>query len=342
VQEAPPGAVAGRLPEDMLAARNSRFGPPGVVRLERVAIPTRKRGQVLVRVHATTVSTADGRLRARNAPRGFGVVMGLMFGFTHPRYQALGTEISGEVVAADGDACTYREGDRIVADLGTKLGGHAQYVIVGRRTPTALIPGGVSWTDAAAVIFGGITALAFLRDKLKIRPGEQLLVIGAGGAVGSAAVQLGRLMGAEVTGVCSSGKRGHVHALGAHRVIDYRATDWRREPRRYDAILDTVGGTTFGNGVHALTAAGRLGLVVADLPLMLSSAWISATRPHTVHAGPVAAVAADLHYLLSLCADRRFKPLIGAVLPLARIVEAHQRVDSGHKLGSIVIDMATG
>jgi NADPH:quinone reductase-like Zn-dependent oxidoreductase len=326
----------------MLVARNTRFGPPGVVRIEHAPIPVPGRGQILVRIRASTVSAADWRLRTRSAPRGFGVLMGLLFGFSRPRYQVLGTELAGEVVDPGHFAARFRPGDRIVANLGMRLGGHAEYAVVDVRAPIARIPDTVSFVDAAALVFGGTTALAFLRDKMRLQRGERLLVIGAGGAVGSAAVQLGRVMGAEVTGVCGADKVGHVSGLGVPHVIDYRAIDWRRDPLRYDLIVDTVGGTHLGNVAHKLTAAGRVGLVVADLPLMLKSMWRALTGPNIVHVGSAADSVQDLEYLLELCAEGEIRPLVGAILPLERIVEAHERVESGHKLGSVVIVMDGG
>jgi NADPH:quinone reductase-like Zn-dependent oxidoreductase len=323
----------------MLAARNHRFGAPDVVRIERIPLPDLGDDQLLVRVGASTVSAADWRLRTRNVPRGFGILMGLVFGFRRPRYFALGTEAAGEVVAVGQRVETFFVHDRVVANLGMKLGGHAQYVAISASAAVAKIPDAVSFESAAALVFGGTTALVFLRDKLALRHGETLLVVGAGGAVGSAAVQLGREMGAVVTGVCSQKKASRVAGLGATRVIAYESTDWRKETERYDVILDTVGGTTFENSRHKLSEKGRIGLVVADLPLMLRSAWLSLFHRQKVRAGSVSESAADLDYLLSLCERGRFQPLIGGVFPLDQVARAHEVVESGHKTGSIVLSL---
>lgn len=327
------------IPSQMKIAHNETFGPPQVVKVIEVPLPVVKRFEILVRVGASTVSAADWRLRSRNVPRGFGFIMGLLFGFKKPKYQSLGTELAGEVVAVGDRVTRFRIGDRIVANLGMKLGGHAEYAALPEQAPIAKLPAGVSTVDAAALVFGGTTALVFLRDKLKLKSSERLLVIGAGGAVGSAAIQLGRKMGAHVTGVCSGSKATLVKSLGVDSVIDYHQGDWRRTSERYDVIIDTVGGTTFENTRHLLTESGRIGLIVADLPLTLKSAWVSLFHQQKVYAGPITESAADLEYLLTLCEQGRFKPVIGAVFPLEQVVQAHESVESGHKLGNTVLKM---
>lgn len=321
----------------MLIAKNELFGSPEVVKIVEVPVPEPKSHEILIRVGATTVSAADSRLRSRNVPRGFGFIMGLIYGFSKPKYISLGTEAAGEVVKLGAKVSQFRLGDRVVANLGMKLGGHAQYVVLNETAPIAKVPPAVSLETAAAMVFGGVTALVFLRDKLKIRSGERLLVVGGGGAVGSAAIQLGKKFGAHVTGVCSSEKMAAVSSLGADRVIDYSKQDWRTLSEQYDVILDAAGGTTFQNSRKQLTPTGRIGLIVADLPMTLTSVWISLTHKQKVFAGPIAENKKDLELLLSLCEKGEFKPLISQVLPFSKITEAHALVDSGRKLGSVVI-----
>lgn len=327
-------------PQRMLIARNRTFGSPDVVSIEETPIPIPKKGQMLVRVHATTVSTGDWRLRSKNIPKGYGIIMGLLFGFKHPKYEALGTDLAGEVVVLGEGVSKFQTGDRIVSNLGMKLGGHAQYRLLNENSATAKIPADVSYEQAVALVFGGVTALIFLRDKLKLKENERLLVIGAGGAVGSSAIQLGQWMGAHVTAVCSSEKVSAVRELGVKDVIDYKERSWLTEADRYDVILDTVGTAAFEKIKHKLTAKGRLGLVVADLPTTLKSFWISLTQSKKVFAGSINENEKDLQFLLSLCKEKKFRPLIGATLPFDKIVEAHRIVESGHKLGSLVITMS--
>jgi NADPH:quinone reductase-like Zn-dependent oxidoreductase len=321
----------------MLIAKNEIFGGPEVVRIVDVPIPEPKAHEVLIRVGATTVSVADSRLRSRNVPRGFRFILGLLFGFSKPKYGSLGTEAAGEVVKKGSEVSRFNLGDRVVVNMGMRLGGHAQYSVLNERAAIAKIPAKVSTETAAAMVFGGVTALVYLRDKVKIRSGERLLVVGAGGAVGSAAIQLGKKFGAHVTGVCSSGKIAAVTSLGADHVIDYTKQDWRELNERYDVILDAVGGTDFRHFRKRLTPTGRVGLIVADLPMTLMSVWFSLTHKQKMFAGPAAESTKDLEFLLSLCESGEFTPLISQVLPLSRITEAHALVDSGRKLGSVVI-----
>lgn len=324
-------------PKQMLIARNRHFGSPEVVLIEQTPIPIPKKGQMLVRIYAATVSTGDWRLRSQNIPKGYGIIMGLLFGFKHPKYETLGTDLAGEVVALGEGVSRYQVGDRVVSNLGMKLGGHAQYRWLDENSATAKIPTEISYKQAVALVFGGVTALQFLRDQLKLKKNERLLVIGAGGAVGSSAIQLGQLMGAHVTAVCSTEKVSAVRELGVSDVIDYRQRSWLTETDKYDVILDTVGTTTFEKIKHKLAVNGRLGLVVADLPTTLKSIWISLTQSQKVLARPTSENESDLQFLLSLCVQKKFRPLIGTTLPFEKIVEAHRIVESGHKLGSVVL-----
>jgi NADPH:quinone reductase-like Zn-dependent oxidoreductase len=325
---------------EMIVAENKFYGPPEVVKLVKRSRPEPSARQILVRVFASTVSSADSRIRSRNVPRGFGFMISLLYGFSHPKYDCLGTNLAGEVVAIGKDVNKFKVGDRVVADLGMKLGGHAQFKLLNENDVIAKIPSDVSYIQAASLVFGGSTALCFLRDKLKLQSGERLLVIGAGGAVGSAAVQIGRLMGAHVVGVCSSEKVADVRALGANEVIDYKLTDWKSTPERYDVILDNVGVTNFefGKVRHKLSPHGRMGLVVADLPANIASIWISIFNRQKVIAGSIAVGIKDLEYLLNLCNEKLLDPLISKKFSIEKIVEAHKIVDSGHKLGSVVIE----
>lgn len=324
-------------PQQMLVARNRAYGSPDVVSLEEAPTPNPKKGQILVKIHATTVSTGDWRLRSGNIPKGFGIIMGLLFGFRRPRYESLGTDLAGEVVAIGARVSKFQVGDRVVSNLGMKLGGHAQYRVLNENSATAKIPAAVNFDQAVALVFGGVTALIFLRDNVKLKKNERLLVIGAGGAVGSSAVQLGQLMGAHVTAVCSTGKVPAITELGIKDVIDYKKRSWLTEPDEYDVILDTVGTTEMEKIKNKLTANGRLGLVVADLPTTLRSMWMSLTQSQKVFAGSIGEDEADLQFLLSLCEQKKFRPLIGTTLPFEQIVEAHRIVESGHKLGSLVL-----
>lgn len=331
-----------RTNKKMFIARNTEFGPPQVIKIEECAIPQVRKNEILVLSKASTLTVADCRLRSKNVPRGFGAIMGLLFGFRKPKYKALGTCVAGEVVEVGQHVKSFAVGDRVLGNLGMKLGGHAQYVSILENSSVVKIPIGISYEDAAAIVFGGVTALGFLRDKLRLKTGDRLLVIGAGGAVGCAAVQIGRILGAHVTGVCSTAKVALVKELGANDVIDYSRTEWRKKRgQEYNLILDIVGGTELVNSKHKLSSRGAIGLVIADLPTMLKSVFVSALSDQKVYAGPINETRSDLEQLMAWMLDGKLKAVIGSRFPFQKIVQAHQLVDQGSKVGNAVINFET-
>src|SRR5262245_33792471 len=227
----------------MKAAVYRRYGPPEVVRIEDVPRPDPKTNELLVRVRATTVSAGDARLRSARVPTGFGVLMRLGFGISGPRRPILGWDFAGDVAAVGSSVLRFAAGDRV---FGAGMGSHAEYVVASAERVVPM-PRNLSYEEAAALVFGGLTSLFYLRDKAKIQPGERVVVNGASGAVGTAAVQLATHFGATVTGVCSAANAELVRSLGATRIIDYVREDFRRAGEQYDIILDTVGNCTFSN-----------------------------------------------------------------------------------------------
>jgi len=321
----------------MLIATNTEFGSPKVIRIEKIDVPIPRNKEILVRSKASTVTTADSRLRSKNVPRGFGFIMGLLFGFKKPKYKALGTCVAGEVVAIGPEVKLFKVGDRVLGNLGMKLGGHAQYVSLSEDGPVIKIPETISDEDAAAIVFGGTTALVFLRDKLKIKKGDSLLVIGAGGSVGSSAIQIGKIFGAHVTAVCSTEKVPLVYELGADVVIDYKKTDWRQGTETFDVILDVVGGTELSNSRHKLSPEGKIGLVIADLPMNFKCVWVSMMNSEKMVAGAISEARSDLEQLVSWMVEGKLKAVIGNRFPFEKIVKAHELVDQGNKFGNTVI-----
>jgi len=228
----------------MQAVVYHRYRPPGVVTLSDVPKPVPAPNEVLIRIHATTVSTGDWRARSLQMPPGFGLLGRLVFGLLGPRQPILGTELSGIIEAVGSSVTKFKAGDEVFAFPGEAYGCHAEYRTMGEDGPIALKPASLSHPEAASLSFGGITALGFLRDKGGIKSGDKVLVVGASGAVGSAAVQLARHFGATVTGVCSAGNSELVRSLGAVRVIDYRTVDFATSGETWDIILDTTGTVT--------------------------------------------------------------------------------------------------
>jgi NADPH:quinone reductase-like Zn-dependent oxidoreductase len=322
------------------AAVYENYGPPDVVHIREVAKPVIKDDEVLIKVRATTVSSGDWRVRGLAVPFGFRLLARLMFGLLRPKQPILGAEFAGDVEAVGKAVRKFNAGDAVFAYPGAAMGAHAEYRAMPENGPVALKPANLDYAQAAALSFGGATALHFLRDKGHIRQGDKVLIVGASGTVGSAAVQLAKRFGAEVTGVCSTANAELVKAIGADRVIDYTKSDVTRSGETYDIILDAVGTMSFLKCKHLLTDNGRLLLVVAGLPEMLQIPLASMTSSKKVFAGPARERATDLIVLKELAEMGHFKPVIDRHYPLAKIVEAHAYVDTGHKKGSVVIDVA--
>lgn len=316
----------------MRAVVVERYGPPDVAQVREVPTPTPRAGEVLVRVAAAPVTSGDARLRSARFPRGFGVLARLAVGIRGPRHSILGAAFSGEVAALGDGVRNLAVGDRVTGMTGGRMGAHAEYVVT---TPEKLVATPASVTDdaAAAVLFGGTTALDYLRDKARLTPASTVLVNGASGAVGTSAVQLGRHFGAEVTGLTSAANFDLVRRLGAGRVIDYRETSidaLRASGERFDVVFDTVGNLSPASGRPLLTERGVLLLAVAGLGDLLA-----ARGP--VKAGPASESPELLTTVLQLAAEGVLDPLIESSHPLDEIADAYRRVDSGHKVGNIIV-----
>jgi NADPH:quinone reductase-like Zn-dependent oxidoreductase len=315
----------------MKAAVYERYGPPEVVRIEDVPMPVLKAGELLVESHAATVNSGDARLRAARVPRGMSALVRLTMGITKPRRPVLGFEVAGTVSEVASDVSSFRPGDRVVASRGFKFGCHAEYVTVAEHGQVAEIPDNVSDDAAVALCFGGSTALHFL-ERGKLSAGESILINGASGAVGTMAVQLARHRGAEVTAVCSGANGELVRSLGADHVIDYTAQDFTQNGKRYDVVMDTHGNAPYARVKDSLKPGGRLLMVVGDLFQTVASTWQRATI------GGTTKVSGEVYRtLMSLAGQGELKPVIDSVVPFDQIVEAHRRVDGGHKVGSVVL-----
>lgn len=313
-----------------------RYGAPEVLETVDLPKPVPARDEVLVRICATTVSSADWRLRSLTLPPGFGWMGRLAFGLRGPRQPILGTELAGEVEAVGSEVTAFRPGDRVFAFPGARMGCHAAYRCVPASGPIAPMPATLSFEQAAALCFGGTTMLDFYRRGV-LRAGERVLVNGASGAVGSAAVQLARHQGAHVTGVCSTANLELVRSIGADEVIDYTQDDFTALGRRYDLIVDTAGTAPYRRCAPVLAPGGRLLLVLATLPEMLKAPWVSLRGRHKVVAGPVAERAEDVREMGRLAAAGHFTPVVGQVFAFEAMRDAHRLVDSGHKRGSVVV-----
>lgn len=313
----------------MRAAVVERYGPPEVVQVQDVPEPRAGRGQVVVRVRATTVNSGDARIRACRFPAGFAVPGRLALGWNGPRRRVLGVVYSGVVESLGPGVEGVSVGDEVAGMTGARMGAHAELAAVraDRLTPK---PAAVDHEQAAAILFGGSTARQFLGD-LAV-PGRRVLVNGASGAVGCAAVQLAHLGGAHVTAVCSGRNADLVRALGAAEVVDRTTTSVLDLPGTYDVVLDAVGNLDRRTGRRLLAPA-------SDGVLLLAVAGLSDTvlSRGAVRTGPIKEDPADFAWLLQRLASGELRAVVDRTLPLSEVVEAHRIVDSGRKVGNLVL-----
>jgi len=263
----------------------------------------------------------------------------LFFGVSRPRQPILGTELSGVVESVGKSASKFKVGDKVFAFSGAGMGCYAEYKCMPEDGAVALKPANLTFDEAAAMSFGGTTALNFFK-RGKLQSGEKVLVNGASGGVGTAAVQLARHFGADVTGVCSAANVELVKSLGAAHVIDYTKEDFTQNGETYDVIIDTVGTAPFSRIKSSLKERGRLLLVLGTLPDLLQIPWVSMTSSKRVIGGPATERAEDLRFLAKLAEAGEFRPVIDRRYPLEQIAEAHRYVDTGRKKGNVVITVA--
>ena len=292
--------------------------------------------ELLIRVRATTVSSADWRMRSLELPRGFALLGQLAFGIGGPRKPILGSELSGEVEAVGRAVTSFKIGDHVFAYSGVGLGCHAEYRCLPENGAVAKKPPHLTFEQAAALSFGGATMLDFFR-RAQLRHGERVLVNGASGAVGSAAVLLAKHFGAHVTGVCSTANLDLVLSIGADEVIDYTKIDFAKSAVPFDVIVDTVGNAPFSRSGPVLSGGGRLLLILASLPELLKAPWHTLTSGKKVIAGPAAERPEYVQQLAELALAGRFIPLIDRCYPFEQMVDAHRYVDRGHKKGSVIV-----
>lgn len=322
----------------MKAVVYEQYGGPEVLHFTEVATPVPKDDEVLIRIYATTVTAGDWRVRSLKVPQGFGLLSRLAIGVTRPRQPILGSELSGVITAVGKGVTKFKAGDAVFAFPGVRLGCHAEYRCMSEDAAVALKPANLGHDQAAALSFGGTTALHFYREA-KLRAGEKVLVNGASGAVGTAAVQLAKHFGAEVTAVCSAGSTDLVRSLGADHVIDYTTEDFTRNGRVYDVIIDTAGTAPFARSRVSLRDGGRLLLVLGNMRDVLSIPWIALTNSRKVIGGTAKEKQSDLRFLADLAERGEFTPVIDRRYPFDQIVEAHRYVDTGRKKGNVVITL---
>jgi NADPH:quinone reductase-like Zn-dependent oxidoreductase len=319
----------------MKAIVYDRYGGPEVLELREVQRPTPRENEILIRVRATTVTAGDWRARSLKMPPGFDIMARPVFGFFGPRQKILGTELSGDVVAVGSAVTKFKVADAIFAQTGAKYGAYAEYVTLNEDSAIALKPAKLSYEEAAALPFGGMTALHFFR-LAALKPGERVLINGASGGVGTAAVQIAKHLGAHVTAITSGRNAELVQGLGADRVIDYTQQDFRMLGERWDVVMETVGNVTLENAHHTLSPGGRLLLVVGTLADLFKHGKARKLGVKLI-AGPAPERPEDLRTLADLAARGVYGAVVDRSYPFEEIVEAHRYVDTGRKRGSVVI-----
>jgi len=315
------------------------YGPPEVLRLRDVRKPVPKDDEVLVRIRATTVSAADCELRRFDFAPWIWLPMRLGFGIRRPRRRVLGQELAGDVESVGRKVTSVRKGDRVFAATGIGLGAYAEYICLREDPPTgaiATMPANLGYAEAAAIPYGGGEALAFLR-KAGVRSGQRVLVNGAGGSFGTFAVQLAKVLGAHVTAVDSASKLEMLRTIGADRVIDYAAEDVADSLESWDVIFDVVRGTPSARMVRRLTEDGWLLMANPGFLQIVRARWAARGTKRRVSFTGSRSTGEDLAYLGALVEAGRLHPVIDRIFPLEQIVEAHRYVESGQKLGNIVV-----
>lgn len=321
----------------------TKYGSPDGLQLGDIAKPTPKDNEVLVRVHAATVTAGDCEVRRLKFPLLLGLAIRLYMGVIQPKNRILGQELAGEIEAVGGDVKRFKIGDPIFATTGFGLGAYAEYKCLPAQSEDialALKPTNMTYEEAAAIPIGGLEALYFLR-RASLQPGQHMLINGAGGSIGTVAVQLAKYYGAEVTAVDRTEKLDMLRAIGADHVVDYTREDFTKSGKTYDVIFDVVGKSSFSGSIRSLKPRGIYLLGNAGLAQMLRGRWVSILSGKKVVVGTGSQSTEDLMFLKNLAESGALKTIIDRRYPLAQTAEAHRYVETGKKMGNVIISVAS-
>ena len=320
----------------MKAIVYTKYGPPDVLQLKEVEKPTPKYNEVLIRIYATTATAGDCENRRLEVPILIWLPIRIYMGVRKPKRQILGLELAGEIEAVGKDITRFKKGDQVFAATDMSFGAYAEYICLPDTYAMAIKPANMTYEEAATVPTGGLLALHFLR-KGNIQSGEKVLINGAAGSMGTFAVQLAKYFGAEVTGVDSTGKLDMLRTIGADHIIDYTQEDFTKNGETYDVIFDVIGKSSFSCSVRSLKQNGRYLLGIPDLSKMVRGLWTSKTSSKRVIAGLVSYRTENLFLLKELIEAGKIKSVIDRSYPLEQTAEAHRYVETGHKMGNVVI-----
>jgi NADPH:quinone reductase-like Zn-dependent oxidoreductase len=317
----------------------TKYGPPDVLQLKDVEKPTPRENEVLIRIHATTVTAGDCELRSLKFPLLLQPLVRIGFGIRGPRKKILGQELAGEIEAVGKEVTRFRKGDQVFAWTGLRLGAYAEYTSLPEDGVLSTKPSNINYEEAAALAVGGLDAVYFLR-RANIQIGDKVLINGAGGTIGTFAIQLARYYGADVTAVDSIEKLDMLRSIGADHVIDYTQEDFTKGVETYDVIFDVIGKSSFSRSVRLLRLNGRYLLGNPRLSDRIRGPWTS--RRSSIKVIPWKARTAsqytqDINFLKQLIEAGKIKTVIDRCYPLEQTAEAHRYVDTGHKKGNVVI-----
>jgi NADPH:quinone reductase-like Zn-dependent oxidoreductase len=317
----------------MKAIVYTKYGPPEVLQLREVKKPVPKDNEVLIKIYETTVASGDCRMRKADP-----FLVRFFNGLSRPKkITILGNELAGEIEDIGKNVKLFSKGDQVFGQAGMTLGTNAEYICLPETGTLALKPVNLTFEEAAVIPFGGNTALHFLR-KANISSGQKVLIYGASGSLGTAAVQIAKSFGAEVTGICSTVNVELVMSLGADKVIDYSKEDFTGNGETYDIIFDTTGKSPFSGCVKSLKQNGiYLRAVHMELSPIIQGIWTSMTSGKKVIGGVANETKENMVFLKNLVESGKLKPVIDRSYPFAQIADAHRYVDQGHKKGNVAI-----
>ena len=328
----------------MKAVICKQYGNPEVLQIAEIEKPIPKNNEVLIKIYTTTVTAEDPKMRSFDHPPLLKLPVGLMFGFKKPKNPVLGMEFSGVIEAAGNNVKKYKKGDEVFGYSGLSFGTYAEYKCMPESGLMAIKPKNLSFQEAATVVNGPLSALVYLKKKGNLRKDNKVLIYGASGSVGTAAVQLARYFGAEVTGVCSTKNIELVKSIGADYVIDYTKKDFTKDSKSYDIIFDTVGKTSRKKCMKLLKPKGKYLLTEFRISDILSAIFTSLfnTKKVIVASSNFHWKREDLIFLSEIAEKGYFKPVIDRVFPFRELIEAHKYVESGHKIGNVAVSISNG
>jgi len=317
----------------MKAIELTKYGAPEFLQMTEVEKPSPKENEILIKIHASSVSSGDARMRRADP-----FVIRLIFGFKRPRKSILGVVVAGEIEAIGTSVSKYKIGDQVFGSSGMNFGAHAEYVSVPEDAVLALKPGNMSYEEAAAIPFGATASMHFLRIA-NIQQDQKVLIYGASGALGTLAVQLAKNSGAEVTAVCSTANVELMNTLGADHVIDYTREDFTQNGKKYDVVFDTIGKSSLRKALKSLSDHGHLLLASAGIGTMIGGSVKSMFIKKKIVSGVIKETVKDMNFFKQLIEKGNLKAVIDRTYPLEQIAEAHAYVDKGHKKGNVIISI---